>query len=269
MDIKIGELYENKTWRFLVPCLHEYGNVFIKKLETVFKLGVAIHDNYLDGAELANGRNLYIMLDTKFKPKDYISFIDYIRYHESYRGEYCPNSEIVNSRKHVVILEIPEKYFKAYENFLRGKYSEMYSQNELDFLFTKPESKNYKILSKTGDVYKEHKEVLEKTFKVENIDLESVKSGEWELPLKNKWGYKPKFGIYKSGYVRVLISHKNVNAYQINPCIKSFFGWMDKYLKVHRHECKQRVLIDYRHLRYEYLVTYILKNYGKYLQRQD
>ena len=91
----------------------------------------------------------------------------------------------------------------------------------------------------------------------------------WELPLKNKWGYKPKFGIYKSGYVRVLISHNNANAYQINPCIKSFFGWLDKYLKVHRRKCKQRVLIDYRHLRYEYLVTYILKNYGKYLQRQN
>lgn len=185
MDIKIGSLYRNKTWRFLVPCLRGHGTIFVDKFMPVFKLAVGIHDSYLDGAPLSNGRNIYILLDTKYNSKKYTSFMDWIVCQEYFVGEYCPDSELIDSRKKMVILRIPEEYNNAYDCFLKGEYSYMYSKEQLNLLFNyKDLKKTYSILSKTGEeefqIFK--KEVDEMFGVVSNVN--DLRRGEWSLPLK-------------------------------------------------------------------------------------
>jgi hypothetical protein len=184
MEIKIGNIYVNKTWRFLVPTLQGYGNVLIRKLNLVFKLAVGIHDSYLDGADMTNGRNIYILLDKKHQPKDFEKFMEYIRCQEYFKGEYCPDENVTTSRRHTIILEIPERFNHSYDNFLLGKYSEMYTKEEINLIFTHQSGNNYEILSKTGEIaFNKHKEGVDLEFNVES-NLDNLRAGEWELPLK-------------------------------------------------------------------------------------
>lgn len=183
MNIKIGQLYVNKTWRFLIPCLEGYGKVFEDNFNTVFKLAVAIHDSYLDGASITNGRNLYIMLDKKCRPKEYLKFMEYIKYQDCFKGEYCPDGDILTSRKNVIILEVPKIYNNAYDNFLKGKYSEMYSEEKVDLFFnTTNRQEDFKILTKHQDAIINFKSKIDNLFKVDS-DINEIKKGELELPL--------------------------------------------------------------------------------------
>lgn len=185
MEINIGSLYVNKTWRFLVPSLQAHGHIFIKKFNPVFKLAIGIHDTYLDGADIANGRNVYAMLDTLYNKKLYGEFADYIQYQPFYKGDYCPDGDVLKSRKHVFILEVPEEYHKSYDNFLQGKYSEMYSKKDIERLYKNLDvSKNVKILLKKDETtFQDFKILVENEFNVVTNPNELIK-GEWELPLK-------------------------------------------------------------------------------------
>ena len=44
MNIQSGKLYENRTWKYLYPCLNEHGDVLKKYLDSFFKLGVGVAD---------------------------------------------------------------------------------------------------------------------------------------------------------------------------------------------------------------------------------
>ena len=63
MKIKIGEVYVNKTWRFLLPSLKGHGDVFVRKFNPLFKLGMGISDYYLRDTEYCKEKNLFIMID--------------------------------------------------------------------------------------------------------------------------------------------------------------------------------------------------------------
>lgn len=185
MNIKIGKQYINKTWRFLVPSLQGHGTTFVNKFNPLFKLGVGIHDSYLDGAKITEGKNIYVLLDKKYRPRDFEKFMEYIRCQKFFKGEYCPDSEILSSRKHVIILEVPEIFYNSYDKFLQGKYSEMYNSEHLNLLFSSKNRKiDYEILSKTGkDALNQFKKSIDNEFNVES-NLEDLEKGEWELPLK-------------------------------------------------------------------------------------
>jgi len=185
MEIKIGNLYRNKTWRFLIPCLRGHGTTFVNKFMPVFKLAVGIHDSYLDGAEISNGRNIYILLDTKYSPRKYEDFMDWIKCQDYFVAEYCPDSEVINSRKNMIILNIPKEYEMAYDNFLKSQYSKMYSKEQVNMLFNfKDLQKTFNILTKSGnEEFEEFVKELETMFSV-TVDSKELRKGEWCLPLK-------------------------------------------------------------------------------------
>jgi len=213
MDIKIGKQYINKTWRFLVPCLKTHGTTFVNKFNPLFKLAVGIHDTYLDGSALSNGRNIYVLIDKKHRQKDYEKFMEYIKYQNYFKGEYCPDSKIITSRKNIVIIEIPKQFNNAYDKFLQGKYSKMYNDEELKFLYEsiltkknlteeqKRKKRDYEILSKTGTNGKEDflKSVSKEFGVTINPEVFSDPELEWELPLKKKeeiFNYPDNKGVF-------------------------------------------------------------------------
>tara|TARA_R110000851_G_scaffold247492_1_gene400002 strand:- start:49 stop:678 length:630 start_codon:yes stop_codon:yes gene_type:complete len=184
MKVELGKIYVNKTWKYLIPTLQGYGDDLVTKLNLVFKLAVGIHDSYLDGAGITEGKNLYLLVDKSYEPENYEKFMGYIREQKYFKGEYCPEKDVVTSKKHTIIIEIPERFFKAYDKFLQSKYSEMYTKAELTLIFKNKSTPTYDVLSKTGqETFNKYKKFVDKEFKVES-DLETLKSGEWDLPLK-------------------------------------------------------------------------------------
>ena len=96
----------------------------------------------------------------------------------------------------------------------------------------------------------------------------------WELPHYNiikyndkaKPGWKPRFAVYRSGYVRVLRSHTSKRCYQINPTYEQNYCFVDNQFSVHKCINRARMLIRGDDARHQYLVQYIYKNYKKYLE---
>ena len=141
MQIEIGKYYVNKTWRFLLPCLRGHGDSFVSRFQPLFKLAVGIHDTLLDGSDISKGRNIYIMIDKLYKPDLVNAFMNWVKYQEYYKGDYCPDSDFVKSRKIVIIIEVPKMFNNAYDMFLKGRYSKMYSPEHSKILFSHPDRK--------------------------------------------------------------------------------------------------------------------------------
>jgi len=186
MNIEIGEWYVNKTWRFLLPCLRGHGNNFVEKFNLIFKLGVAIHDIILDGSDMSEGRNILIMCDKEHKKEDYEKFLDWIKLQDYYRGSYCPNSEVEYSRKEVIIIQVPKQFYSAYDYFLKGEYSKMYTEEQIEALFSSKDKKEVlNILKKTEEAGNAFVKSIENEFGEEGVPLEEIE-GEYEFPLVRK-----------------------------------------------------------------------------------
>ena len=184
MHIEIGKYYVNKTWRFLLPCLRGHGDIFVSKFNPVFKLAVGIHDTLLDNSKKSEGRSIYILCDKFANRIAFDEFLDWIKYQDAYIADYCPDSEILKSRKHVIIIKIPEVYNDAYDHFLKSNFSLMYLDEELKLLFSNPgKKKEYDILSREPKIIEEFVKEVNKEFKT-NAIVDDFKNAELELPLK-------------------------------------------------------------------------------------
>lgn len=137
MNIEIGKLYQNRTLKYLVPALNYYGPVLKTKLNLVFKLAFGIHDSLLEGSYLQGQKNIFILVDKLVRPDLFQNFIDWIKHQEYYVTDYTYDSILEpDSRKHMIVLAFPPSLADAYDKFLLGKYSLMYTKSEIDTFFS-------------------------------------------------------------------------------------------------------------------------------------
>ena len=150
MQIEIGKVYKNKTWKFLLVCLKGYGDVFVRKFNPLFKLGMGVGDDYMKDVECCQGKNLFIMIDKLSYEKLSEDFLRYVRYQTYYKYDYA-----IGNRKHMIVLSIPEIFEDAYDQFMEGRYSMMFSQENVKLLFSSSERKEeYGILMKEEETRK-------------------------------------------------------------------------------------------------------------------
>lgn len=145
MNIQAGEiymdkvtnqhtLYPNKTRKYLLPCLQEYGGVFIKKLEGVDKIAVGIGDIVVSNRGIKLEKHIFILIDTKKKPKTFVSFLEWVREQDYFQDDYVFNS-IQKTNSHMIIIKMPEKFYGAFESFKLGEYSKMYTTDTINRFF--------------------------------------------------------------------------------------------------------------------------------------
>lgn len=135
MQIEIGKYYTNKTWKYLLPCLKEYGPVFSTKLSTLYKLAAGIGDGLLVNDSFQNEKLIYVLIDRRYNYKISNNIITYMKYQKQVISDY-PYDNAEGGRKHMLVIKIPERYYYAYDRFIEGKYSEMYTAEQLDILYT-------------------------------------------------------------------------------------------------------------------------------------
>jgi hypothetical protein len=141
MNIEIGKFYLNKTWKYLLPCIKEYGPLFSSKIATVFKLAVGVGDAFLDSEDITSKRAIYLLLDKKVQPAKFILFMDWIQNQPYYMFDYSFD-DVLKGRRHILVIEVPEMYHNSYDYFMEGRYSEMYSSKEIRKLFGKYDNDN-------------------------------------------------------------------------------------------------------------------------------
>lgn len=136
MNIQLGVLYVNKTYKYLVPCLKFYGETFVTKLSNTFVLAFGIHDCYLDGTPFEEDRLVYLLIDKAYQTAKFHNFIDYVKVQPYYITDYAYD-DLENGRKHMLVVKFPEKYNSVYDKFNESQYSKMYTEEELNLFFYK------------------------------------------------------------------------------------------------------------------------------------
>jgi hypothetical protein len=134
MKIEIGCLYKNRTLKYLVPALNYYGETFKTKFNLVFKLAFGLHDSLLDGSYLEGQKNIFILLDRKSRPDLYENFMNWMKSQEYYVTDYSYD-DIEKGRIQTLVIAFPNELSDAYDKFVKGKYSKMFTRTEVERMF--------------------------------------------------------------------------------------------------------------------------------------
>ncbi len=200
MQIQSGKLYENRTWKYLYPCLKHYGDELMDKLSSFFKVAVGVHDHN----RKEDGNCIYILIDTniplasdydrqEYKRK-FTKFLDWVSYKHYYVTDY-----IFEKDKHMIVLRLPHDYDITYINFVNGKYSKMYPQRVVNEYFKYitisnkeiEDRQNSKIrttraiLTKNKSYLPTFVDIVNKDFNTD-ITVEDYKDAELDYPPKKE-----------------------------------------------------------------------------------
>jgi len=203
MQIQSGKLYENRTWKYLYPCLKHYGPELMNYLTSFFKLGVGIADSNV----IVEGNCIFILIDTNLTLSNNIEtvkyrtnfskFLDWVKYQYFYVKDYV-YEDLDLGEKHMIVLKLPYKHDLAYTSFIKGKYSEMYENKSINeyFAYIKiPLNKDIekkvneklttirKILNKDSSLLKSFIDMVNKDFDT-NVTEEYFKQAELDYPPK-------------------------------------------------------------------------------------
>jgi len=160
--LAVGKTYKNKTWNYLAPCLRFFGNDFMSKFSKIRLFGIGL----ADGMCLAQheGKCLYLMVDTKYQERFAEQFIEFCSLQDYFVRDYSP-SKINNPRRHMIVLELPKRLHKTYDAFVAGKYSKMFTEKQVEKLFTNGERREFgKVLKKDMECLKTHVDNINKEF---------------------------------------------------------------------------------------------------------
>jgi len=184
MDIQIGKLYINRTVKYLVPGLGFYGPTLKTKLNLVFKLAFGIHDTLLEGTHLEGQKNIFILVDKLVRPELFQNFMDWVKHQEYFVTDYAYDAIMeAHSRKHMIVLAYPPVMGDAYEKFLLGKYSKMYTKKEITSYFAE-ESKleSRQVLMKIVHARQRFISLIKSTFGTQ-LEEQDFLLGSWEYDL--------------------------------------------------------------------------------------
>lgn len=163
MQIQSGKLYENRTWKYLYPSLKYYGDELMNNLAVFFKLAIGVRD-----MNTKESNCLFILIDTEISKnkiqeenykKKFATFLEWLKDKEYYVKDYMYED---NSGKHMVVLKLPNTYKDNYLHFIKGEYSEMYTDKAINHYFKYISISNKITQQKINDRIKKTKFVLKK-----------------------------------------------------------------------------------------------------------
>ncbi len=151
MHIEIGKHYVNKTWKYLVPCLKSYGPTFVAKYNCLYKLAAGIDDTVLDG-RFDDKRVIFLLIDKKYKRNISGNVIEWFRNQPFVLTDYAVG-DLESTRKHMIVIEIPSMFNDSYDEFLKGRYSAMYNDTDIEYLFKNSPQDVKDIFNRTDEGY--------------------------------------------------------------------------------------------------------------------
>lgn len=181
MQIQIGKYYVNKTWKYLLPTVKSYGTTFLGKYSSLFKLAVGIYDASFNGKD-EDEKLLFILFDKKVKPALFENILNWFKYQPYYFTDYCFD-DMETGRMHMVVFRIYEEWHQSYELFKESKYSIMYSQQQIDFLFRGLDTNAVDVLNRTDAAYQRMIENVKISFGTD-ITRQDLIGGELEFPIE-------------------------------------------------------------------------------------
>lgn len=176
------QIFQNKTVKYLFPCLIEYGEEFVKSLNYFTKVFVGIGDLKHIDFNIENPQ-IYILFeieDYSFIP--FFQFLKELKQKKYYVDDYPFKADIRDTKYFVVVLTIPEKHRDTYYNFKKGNYSQMYSEEDIDRLYAGKECLETRVLRKDTTLYVHLVNRIKEEYAT-TVSLEDMGNiNEYELP---------------------------------------------------------------------------------------
>lgn len=196
------EIIVNQTRKYLVQQLITYGVEFMANLRKNNILVYAIQDygiNKTEGSRKiepfvymlfdVNGHKKYgNYLNVHNSRNEFAKSLQFFQKHSSYITDYCYDSN-KTGHYHVVVVKLP--FVEKFHYFMKGEYSKMYSEQEIDQWFikniVKKENKKevsyltdqYSVLSHNSDYYEIFKQQVYEEF---GTILDGDKTVEYDFP---------------------------------------------------------------------------------------
>lgn len=140
------KIHMNRSRRYILPCLKEYGDEFVKRIEAVFKIAVGLGDIIV---RKKYERHIFVLMDTTIATRFFIEFLTWIKHQDMYEDDYV-FGDMQKSTLHMVVLQFPEPFSHKLEQFWQGHYSKMFSKGEMRKYFS-PGNEVIKVLTRDHD----------------------------------------------------------------------------------------------------------------------
>lgn len=131
---RVVVIFPNKTNKYLLPCLKEYGEEFMEKLNSVFKIAAGIGDVVVENRGIRYGMHIFLQVETALGTPFFIKFLNWIRKQPMYEQDYIFDN-IQTSTQHMVVLKFPDKYKEAFEQFKIGNFSLMFDEKTVNSIY--------------------------------------------------------------------------------------------------------------------------------------
>ena len=179
--IKIGSVYENRTLKYLAPGLKEYGSTFISKFSQLASLGCFIFDASLDNNPFftKSQPNIFFLIDTYYNAVQTEKVLTWFKYQNFYVADYTFAKEHISPRFCILVIKYPKP--ESYKAFLEGKYSKMYTIEEINSYFnTNVNLEAKQVLLKKENAIKKHIQIIQEEFGVRLLEKEVIEP-DYEL----------------------------------------------------------------------------------------
>lgn len=196
------ELIVNQTRKYLVQQLISYGTEFMANLRRNNILVYAIQDYGIHKTEGSRKIEpfIYMLFDVNGHKKygnylnvhrgrvEFAKSLEFFQNHSSYVNDYCYDSNKIG-HLHAIVVKLP--FVEKFNYFMKGEYSKMYSEEELDTYVIKSITKKekneiktyitdqYSVLSHNSDYYPIFKEQVYQEF---GTKLGEDTSVEYDFP---------------------------------------------------------------------------------------
>ena len=173
-------LVKNRTFKYLSPPLGYYGSKFISKIKSLKLIAFGIGDYHLDNKFITDRESIFILYDAAYFPRQTADIISWF-YNQDFFVENTYYADYMNTLRYLIIdLPIPNVLPK----FLQGKYSEMYTQQEISTYFTRNSSLHaLKVITKNESAIQEHLDKVNEIFKT-NIQSDEIDFDTFECDFK-------------------------------------------------------------------------------------
>lgn len=183
----VGKFIPNKTSSYLVPALGEYGKTFTTKVSNLKILQFGIYDDDLKDLSVIYGSKcIYILFDSGVRPHHTRSSLDWFANQEFYVD--CIPFVSHDYPLKLLIIEFPEVLEGAYDKFLLGKYSEMYTKDEIKKYFDEKKHKEaLEVMRKSPIAAERHKQRIREDFGTTLTTKDLKSSGyQYDYPPKKE-----------------------------------------------------------------------------------
>jgi hypothetical protein len=132
MKLQIGEIFLNRTKKYLLPAIKQFGSEFTENINGLQKIAIGIGDFVCNKSGLTYEKHLFILIDIK-NTKGFQTRLNFFRQHDSYEDDYSFD-RLIDGQFHMLIIQMPDNFY-ALSEFRNSKYSKMYTIEEINKLF--------------------------------------------------------------------------------------------------------------------------------------